>query len=256
MKKYPKVLVTAPTHESKNYCVYKWMENVANFTYGNFEVYLSDNSPTPDNAKWLNRAFGIKVGWKDYGDDVLFKKLTKSHEDCRKYAMDGNFDYMFHLETDVFPPSNVIERLIFHRKKVVNGWYLIGGGGRRHPVYRLHQHKTKLQKHFNWVFHLNSNIHYLGQKDLIKVVQSGLGCQLIHKSIFQRQEFRHPLIDGETKVYEANSKDASTDSYWCNDLFYKTKVDNFVDLSLFCGHENDNYSWGRNADLIIDSKNE
>ena len=31
MKKYPKVLVAAPTHESKNYCIYEWMENVAKF---------------------------------------------------------------------------------------------------------------------------------------------------------------------------------------------------------------------------------
>jgi len=256
MRKYPKVLVTAPTHISKNYCVYEWMENVANLSYGNFEVYLSDNSPTPDNAKWLNRTFGVKVGWKDYGDEVLLSKLTKSHEDCRKKAIDGNFDYMLHLETDVFPPSDIIERLIFHRKKVVNGWYMIGGGGMRHPVYRQMQDKTKLQKEIKWVYTLSNNIHHQGHRGLIKVDQSGLGCQLIHKSVFKKQRFRHPIIDGEKKEYEGFSDGASTDSYWCNDLYFDSKIDNFVDLSLFCIHKNDSYSWGKNANLIKDSKNE
>lgn len=257
MKKYPKVLVAAPTHESKNYCIYEWMENVAKFSYGNFEVYISDNSPTPENAKWINETFGIKVGWKNTEGKGVYEKITDGHNDCRKYAMDGNFDYLFHLETDVFPPSNAIERLIFHRKKVVNGWYMIGGGGGRHPVYRLNQNNTLLQRKFGWSYVLQNNIHHLGHSGLIKVMQSGLGCQMIHKSVFNKQEFRNPIIKGSIqKERDGLEMGGSADSYWCNDLYYELKVDNLVDLSLFCIHKNDSYSWGRNAELIMNDKSE
>ncbi len=251
-RKYPKVLVTAPTHESKNYCVYEYLDRVSNLTYPNYDVYFSENSPTPANAKWLNKTFGVKVGWKDFSEQTIFEKLVYCHNDCFQKGMDGNFDYVLHLETDVIPPLDIIERLMFHRKRVTNGWYFIGGGGTRHPVFRtIHHNSTDFQKKMMpYVTQYTTNYTHLFKDNLMKVYISGLGCMLIHKSVFKKAKFRLEKSEDWNQI-----KNGAPDSYFCNDLYKVHKVDNFVDLSAFCQHINYT-SWGEGAHLIKNSKTE
>ena len=117
-----KVLIASPTADIKDYCFDLWMENVSKFTYENSELFLCDNSNTRDYF------FDIKKRYEHLGDffnvsritpsqyekfNLTYKSiLAKSHEKCRLYAIENNFDYLLHLETDVFPPADVIERLL------------------------------------------------------------------------------------------------------------------------------------------------
>ena len=46
------------------------------------------------------------------------------------YALENDFDYLLHLETDIFPPTDVIERLLDAKQKVVGAMYHIELGER------------------------------------------------------------------------------------------------------------------------------
>ena len=45
--------------------------------------------------------------------------MAKSHETIRQKALKGNYDYLLHLESDVFPPIDIIERLLEKKKKII-----------------------------------------------------------------------------------------------------------------------------------------
>src|SRR6185295_17527389 len=102
-KKYPSVLICSPQHESKRYCWDDWKENVTSFTYPNFDVLLVDNSPDNSFRKEIadEKAYVIHIKPKSKS---LIHILAESHEQCRQFAIARGYDYMLHLETDVFPP--------------------------------------------------------------------------------------------------------------------------------------------------------
>ena len=115
----PKVLICAPQHESKNYVWDKWIENVNNFTYpkDRLEIFIADNSKSKDNYNKL-KSYGIKAVHTPQHKKGILYTINDSHEACRQYAIKGNFDFMLHLETDIIPPIDVIERLMNNNKKV------------------------------------------------------------------------------------------------------------------------------------------
>ena len=53
--------------------------------------------------------------------------MAKSHDECRKKALDGGYDYLLHLESDIFPPSDVIEQLLSANAKIVGNKLVLAG---------------------------------------------------------------------------------------------------------------------------------
>jgi cellulose synthase/poly-beta-1,6-N-acetylglucosamine synthase-like glycosyltransferase len=134
----PKVLICAPQHESKNYVWDKWIENVNNFTYpkDRLEIFIADNSKSKDNYNKL-KSYGIKAVHTPQHEKGILYTINDSHEACRQYAIKGNFDFMLHLETDIIPPIDVIERLMNNNKKVCSALYDIFYGSIRKPMVQI-----------------------------------------------------------------------------------------------------------------------
>ena len=134
--RYPKVLLACPTNSVKDYCFEEWVENVSALTYPNFAVFMADNSETKDYAQKI-RSKGITCEWvKPFGKSLM-QRITDSHETCRQYAIRFEFDYLFHLESDVFPHRTIIEDLLTARKSVVGAVYHIGLGNLSEPMIQI-----------------------------------------------------------------------------------------------------------------------
>ena len=135
---------------------------------------------------------------------------------------------MLHLETDIFPPLDVIENLLAKDKKVIGGLYDIDEG-----KYRF----TMAQKHIYSAFHVISCVNFVTGDEIsfvdgtIKPISSiGLGCVLIHNSVFKTIPFRF-----------VKNKNVHPDSYFSEDCFTK-KIKIYADTSIYCRH--DNKAWG------------
>ena len=122
----PKVLICSPTAEIKDYCFKDWLANVRGFSYpsSRYDIFLADNSETNHYYKYLIKQ-GIKTEYIKTKGRTLMERMALSHEACRQYAIRNKYDIILHLETDVFVRKDIIETLLFHRKKVIGILYHI-----------------------------------------------------------------------------------------------------------------------------------
>lgn len=235
---FSKVLICAPTASAKNYCFDEWIKNVMDFTYPNFEVALFDNTKDKGkNSDYLNNRykeiFGNNNKFKAYHSDTdniksVIERMCVSHNMCRDMALNKGYEYILHLETDIFPERDIIETLMYHNKKVVGALYDRDEGKWR---------KTMLQ----WrVYSSNYNVESInfeaGQElsilsgGLKEFSHIGLGCVLIKTKVFEKIKFR--FVQG---------KDSHPDTYFAEDCF-RNQIPIYADTSKYCKH--DNTAWG------------
>lgn len=232
-----KILICAPTAAAKNYCAENWLLTLNRFKYQNFEVVVFDNTNDGGaNANYLNHLaeqlcvnYSFQAIHVDAGPHMnLHERLNVSHNACVLHALKNGFKHMLHLETDVMPEEDVIERLLFHRKKVVGALYYRDEGKSR---------KLMIQKHIYRAYNNIMAVNIGPQDDvcfvngtLKKVAHVGLGCVLINTSIFKNFTFRFKV-----------GIDAAPDTYFAEDCF-RFGIDIWADTSLVCEHQN--VAWG------------
>lgn len=246
-KKYglPKVLIAIPTYEGKNYCLDAFLDNVRKFDYpkNKIDIYIADNSATNANARMINKKYGIKVFWKDYTGYDVFEKLADSHNQLRRYFLESDCDYMLHLESDIFPPKDVIQQLLWCRKPIVNALYQVFDGGWRTPCIALNDQKHELSQHF--VFHttLDAFWHWYIDGQLKKTFIAGIGCCLMQKKVMKLFSFRHDKHEQKPP-----------DTWFAEDLRH-AGVQNWVHTGLLCFHWN-REDWGRHFEYMKYLKSE
>jgi hypothetical protein len=243
MANFPKILVACPTSIDKNYCVEKWIENVMNFTYPEYDVVMFDNSSdNGKNADYLNNYF--KTHYGVFNDkkfkvinslqqnkikklDTLKEKIALSHNDCKNYAISNDYDYLLHLESDVIPPANVIENLLFYKKEVVNALYYSDDGLYRRPMLQI---RLKIAENYCSSFWLKreNEIDFINGQ-LLQVALAGLGCALISKKVLSKITFR------------TENNDKFPDTLFAEDC-ERLGISVFVDTKIICEHLNK--SWG------------
>lgn len=232
----PRVLVAAPQHESKNYCWEEWADRVKNLTYPNYEVFLADNSPDKSNMKMIQQ-YGFDSQWSPKHKNGLIARINEGHEACRKKAISGKFDYMLHLETDVIPPYDVIERLMNHKREVCSGLYDIFYGERRKLMVQIAEKTDRSIRDFRTTqFLLEEEVDFFNG-GVQQVYHAGIGCALIRRDILEKIPFR------VTKGNHAHS-----DTWFAHDLF-QHKIPMYVDTTVQCKHLN--FTWLEVIDEII-----
>mgnify|MGYP005992432877 CR=1 FL=1 len=234
--KLPKILIAAPQHESKKYCWKEWSERVKNLTYPNYNVFLAENSPSDDFYKEI-KSVGFKA--KRVGAEYVgvLKRTTAAHEACRIHALENDYDYMLHLETDVIPPLDVIERLLYHKLKVVSAVYDIFHGKSRKAMIQLNEPLDRAFGAYRTVGFVEHEEPLFFDGTLKQVYHAGIGCALIEKSVMQKIPFRCD----ERHVFHA-------DTWFANDCFQRD-IPIFADTSLMCKHLNT--TWLDVADELL-----
>lgn len=237
---FPKVLVCAPQHQSKMYCFDEWSSRVKSLTYPNYEVMLFDNSPDQSNVQYM-RSQGIGAEWVPPHKDGLYFTMADSHNAGRLYALENGFDFILHLETDIIPPLDVIERLLLHRKKVCAGTYDIFYGSKRKAMIQTGEPFDRTIHHFRNVEFLEEMEPLFFDGSCKQVFHAGLGCVLIRKDVLAAIEFR-----------AVKGTDYHPDTYFADDCFQR-KIPIFVDTTIQCDHRNQ--TWLLNIDSVVENVN-
>jgi hypothetical protein len=240
MTNLPKILVASPTAKSKGYCFDEWLDNVMGFTYPNFDVRLFDNTQDKGvNAKELIELYKSKYGNNEMFKcenslvinkvkklDSIIERMVISHQNCADYALNNGYDYLLHLESDIFPTPDIIEQLLFQKKQVVGAIYFRDEGiSRRAMVQTLH-----VTGKFILGLDLEPKDSSYFDGEVKKVFHVGLGCVLISKKVLQKIKFR-----------SVKGKNQHPDSFFAEDC----ATNNF---SIFahtgCVARHDNKAWG------------
>ena len=238
--KLPKILIAVPTYEGKNYCLDAFLKNVYNFTYpkDRLDIYIADNSKTNANAKMIKKKYGIKTFWKDYGNRYVFDKMADTHNQLRRYFLASDCDYMLHLESDIFPPKDILEQLLFQRKPIVNGLYMIFDGAWRTPCIAIHPQTHWTHKHFVFPATLDSSWHDFVDGTCKETLIAGIGCCLMKRKVAKDFEFR----------YDPNDLNKPPDTFFAMDL-KNHGVKNYVHTGALCFHYN-REDWGRHVEYM------
>ena len=225
----PKVLIGCPTHNRYAYCVDRYLESVKSLRYSNYDLLLVDNSPDDSFEKEL-KAKGVNVIRIKYCEPAR-ERIVRARNVLLDKAIEGNYDYFFSLEQDVFVNPGSLKRLIAHKLPIVSGYY----SNIRHIVAKQKSTgkigKLKVELPLIWILQNEEKrlmrraepIELKG-KGLFKVGAFGVGCLLIAKELFSKIRFRY---EEERKAYD--------DMHLCDDL-YDLGYDLFCDGNVICMH--------------------
>ena len=221
----PKILVGAPTADVKNYCAEEWVNNVKSIIYpSSVDIFLADNSDDSANVEFL-RSLGVqseRVKFKK--NESIISRITKGHNLVRKKALEGDYDFLLHLETDIFPPPEVLISLLSHRKSIASISYDIFDMHDREPVMLQLEEAYDSEPSGAII----RGKHNYGAYDgtLKQAWANGVGCTLIHKSVLEKVKFRFD-----------KDRDGFSDSWFAYDI-RKLGIPMYVDTSMYAYHQN------------------
>lgn len=224
----PRVLVAIPTYNGKDYIFEEFMKRISEFTYENYDILIVDSSAQKGGPFYKKSIKYMKGNAKKKEviamrrSDTGRQTLCKARNIIRKYMLDDDYEYMFHLESDLIPPKNIIEFLMSQDKIIITGMYEIGKIGKnfyfdvgkpwafamsgKFPL--IHQTFPKKEKWITkddkfitkegvestskvFVRQLNRKEMDLFIDGTIKQVTGcGLGCTLIERQVLEHFKFR------------------------------------------------------------------
>lgn len=240
--RYPRVLVGTPIYDGKEYCRERFVENVKAINYPNFHWCLVDNSKNPRYYHKLRRAHPGHV-WRVPRGSNSRDALANSSNFLREKALKEGYDFLLMLESDIFPPKDVLSRLVMHGRPVVGAIYNIGDGKHdRLCLFKL-KFKPELGIMGTELVGMDEQKDFI-HKGLREVHGMGVGCTLIERSILERFGFWYSSADDMRMAHTDDRK--HPDVYFYMDL-HNNGIKVYADTDIICAHE---YSaWGNVADV-------
>jgi hypothetical protein len=120
-----KILIGTPLHQSKDYSMERWLENVKKLIRRTpADLFIADNSPGLEYTQKI-KVYCAKYGINNYKVRHLnlppaqekYERLARSREAIRQEVLSGGYDAWFSWETDQIIPEDALEKLIPLLKK-------------------------------------------------------------------------------------------------------------------------------------------
>ncbi len=235
MDPLPRILIGCPTAEAKADSLDAYIVGLNALTYPNVDIVIEDNSL---DEKYAERIRAHANEWEKNHPGHTFRVIHSGHTSSRvreriihgrnvirEIALNENYDYFFSLEQDIIPPTDVIEKLLAHRKEVVGGVYYnrvqLGGKTQLTPLLMVFPNEEMKKKNQAlWV-----GFTHLFPSRLVEVASIGLGCVLIHRTVLEKVSFRIRENDP-----------AFDDMHFAIDLRQKG-IPMYADTSILCAHK-------------------
>src|SRR3990167_7105212 len=226
-----KIFIAGLTFEGKHYCFDRWknhLDTILTYTHKEIpeivtKVVIVDNSITEDYYNYLKNDFDGEVIHEKHLEETN-ANIANSRNRLREEFLKTDYDYFFMLESDVFPPINILVELLNHDVDVVSGIYMIGQGMRwkRHcavmPFMPVEEAK-KLPEN-------NVEIQ-LSKERLVRVLQGSMGCNLIKRKVLEKINFFYLRAKNQYIVHD--------DTFFFNECeILGIKV--YVDSLMMCQH--------------------
>jgi hypothetical protein len=228
----PKILLCTPINIVKAYCINDWLDCIKNLDYDNYDIFLVDNSPHPAFSEKL-KGMGFDCAWEDPKGREARYFMASSNEWCRIKFLAGDYSHMLSIECDIFPPKDIIQKLLAHNKDIVGTTY-----------WTFHGYNAQLQlftiwnQHTDWINHkkeYKARMLTFEEAQLFMdgsckpIYANGIGCTLIKRWILEKFKFH---IEPDDIGY--------ADSFFHRDL-WNNGIENFVDTSIIPLHRNSNW---------------
>jgi hypothetical protein len=233
-----KILLACPISDLKEYILWDWLDYIKKLNYP-VDILLVDNSKSDNLQKRIYEKYPncaqfvcthIIINKKDITKRLI---MAESMETIRRQALIFNYDYLFSLECDVFPPFDIIEKLLETNAPVTGATYFINHGV---------DSKIMLQRMESPAFGNDSIVRMFTRDEgflfcdgtIKHIFSCGLGCVLIKTDILKKIKFR--VEDNK------QGQPAHHDFFFFKDL-YSLKIPVLVDTSIICKHFNS--SWNK-----------
>ena len=243
-----KILIATPTSSHKDYCFDQWADKIIKIakTYDKSGIYVGilivDNSKDETHANKLYTKLTFEAAKQNYNCFISVKShytegmqlrelMCGCNNIIRDYILKSNVDYLFSLESDIFPNDNVILQLLSRnitKKQII-----------AHPYFLYHSYYSKsihfIKEDFsNLRMCIPVDIDYMfsiTDSKLHETEQLGLGCALIHRSILKQVSFR---------IDSTDTKGSHADTFFYEDC-RKIGVKLLFDTRNYCIHLNGNW---------------
>ncbi len=232
--KNPKILLGTPTFEGKEYCLDLWIKTIKEIKKTtSCDILLVDNSKGNYYKNLLEKKYKIKtLKSKQYKEKPL-KTLKESREKLFDYAIKNNYDYLFSIEQDIFPPKEILKYLLKIRKQIKDNEaiiatpyiiarisyetipYLTKDQLSNIAIERIYSKKMKRKIQKNLTMK-----EIKRKKKIFKIYAGGFGCTLIDTSILKKIKLKY--------TEKATRPD---DAFFYLDCF-KQKINSYVDPKL------------------------
>lgn len=227
----PRVLLAAPTSIHKDYCVHEWATLIKNLSYDNYEIYIVDNSP---EQRTIWSELGIKNDWISPKGKTSQQFITESQALIRHYFLNNEFDYLFFLESDLFPPIHILDYLVALNKPVAGCPYFIYKGDE--TILMNQEINTLIGSGLTRNYSIDESYNFF-DGTLKRAFAIGFGCVLIKRDVLELIEFK--FKDSKNIVNDTDSF-SHADSFFYADCFMKN-VPVYLDTSIVIEHRNQDW---------------
>lgn len=202
--KLPKVLIFTITYEGKDYCYEEFRKYTDKINYPNAKHIWIDNSKTLDYYEKL-KADGLEVYHVARGNNTR-EALARSQNFARKMALEGDYDYLLSIESDLIGvPQNIVQHLIGNAKEVVGCLYLIGPPDQRMPCVTVVKPDPNSGLVGTRLVTVEEAKDIIDHEQLHAVNSCGMGCTLIRRDVFEKIKFTYfPDLKAHSDVFFAN----------------------------------------------------
>lgn len=126
----PKILIATPIYSEKDYCLEEHLECMAKLDYDNYDHIFIDNSKESESwffekLQYLSKRYGFKA-YKTKRGASSRTAINNAMNLARMIMLEGDYQYMLVVESDLFPRPDSLKRLLSYNKRVVGSYYLIG----------------------------------------------------------------------------------------------------------------------------------
>lgn len=245
----PRVLICAPLSSRHSDVFRDWVGHLNKMSYPAFDVCVIDN--TTDNGEFYesikdlevkgNKIISFRSPWKPEEEHSL-RMLARVRNELREYFLAQDYDYLFWLDTDIFIPTDGIERLLNYNKDNIgfyvhifpegmkqvpcllkSGDIIMGKGLEFLSFDEINRYKqyvtdfrngTLTEADKNLIPFLIKDIY---RPQLLKMYGVNLGCLLVRRNVVEAVPMRsHPtFLMGEDIWYFAEANDKHFE-FWCD----------------------------------------
>lgn len=155
------------------------------------------------------------------GDDDGKANILHNYRKGRQAFLDGGYDAMFVVESDIIPPRDALPRLLALNADVAYGLYLF----RRHEPYHCNVTRYAISPAPDQPLSMFPKAYAKAWREgVVKCSGSGLGCVVIKRRVLEQVEF-----------HQRNQR-VHCDTFFTEDV-WQHKFNLQADMRVICGHK-------------------
>ena len=180
--------MSAPIYEHKYYCIQDYIRNLRYLSYPNFDVLLVDNSKDPTAVQTvIDMNPDIEIVYTGFHETTRASQGI-SYQYIRKRFLEGDYEYLMIIESDLFPFAEIIEELMANDKDICGAVYMIGGKDGTGSLPCVTTGKFM----FSMGDFREGFMDFTEINGELKQIQGGcgLGCTIIKRKVLEDLDFR------------------------------------------------------------------